>query len=424
MARKLNLQIGSATTTWELPTELENIRSRNFWLWLVNFLTDCATYIYLLSFTFSHVLFPDVGGVALVHLYFLAVLVCINLAAKFLTEKKAELVEVPLLMPTLLFVIVNMTVLLLANRTAALQGTTPYMDSGLTLMALIVFFYQLALMSRHAQKLRNIMRSLLIGIVICLVLSFVAYSSLFVVAPLLLVFVPIFLSYGVKEFKSLNRWIFGVGSLFAVIFAVYHWQTSRAHLQFLLAAIIWLVAVSLLMWRNKISILAEAKIFSLKVRSNPRQLVQYAGSHWQVVAWLIGLVMLIIFVIGVIAAKTDLGTQVGNLVQVYALSARQMVSDWRTLFVGGVGPSLNSLPPFGVTLLSSGLIALLSFLILIGISIRHSVLSLVHNQRRNLILLVILLGFPLWAMIYNLPVSIYLLWWVCWGMLSSQVKKS
>lgn len=376
MNRKLQLQVGGKQFFFNLP----KINPRELIAQLGTNLVGLATAGFL-------VLAPWLPlEQSLKLFYFLSLLMLGEIAFKSIRNRKLVLKDTPMLMAVILFAILNMSMILLPNHKPALISSNFSFNSGLTLMSSVVVFYYLSVNGLKFIKQAFIL-SAVVGSVASLINPSTAYGWQILLVPALVWSI-------LNAFESRKReWFLLI--LIMSLGVLSHWFASTDFVELFWSSFL-IAGYGLWLYWQKFG-------RKLNLQITKETIVLIAGATG-----------ILLTLLGMARINFDLIGYFDFIVTSYPEVIAYLAKDFIYLLTGGI--ELTNVP-LALQVIQSG--GLTGFVSLAVVAVLGGRLILGSNIRSNGLLFIVLV-WPLAAIVLSLPITAYLIWWCCLGVVSKR----
>jgi hypothetical protein len=367
-------------------------------------LAELSLYLYILVAPIAIVLFPAQSAAALSLFYLVAGLIFVSLALKFALIDREFLVEVPWLVNVILFAVVNMTLLLAADKRAILVGNDNIFESGLTYVSIVLVFYYLSLKSKTLKLADRLIDLIVISFVLVAIFSLfdhiiLANLALFTLATL----VPI----GIYRLAAAKPSVLSIVAIIAgLIYVIRYIQTVNNFLVLTVAGLFTAIFSIYWVYKQRSEIAKTVKIAlqhptaALVLELRPLLILAYA------------LVLIALGVVSISAAGNGMAAkEVTTIVEAYRSSFLALGAGQLTVLLGNVASSDAAVMPLFANLIRSGLVILLTHVAIMIVGL----VKAYRDGKSTLALGMIML--TLSAFIFPIPAAIYIFYWVILSML-------
>lgn len=377
MSKVLQLEISGKRFDLTLP----QIKPAKLISGFISNLVDILIAVYLIAAPWA------ITNSGLTLFYLLALLLLAALLIRAAKTRSLSFKDSPLLMTVILFAILNMSMILLPNHKPALISSNFNYNSGLTLMSVVVLFYYI---SSYGSKYMGL--TLKLGLLVGTLISLVNPAN---AANWIIVFLPA-LAFVIIKLRQTKKLIWlALLVLIALTLLSYWFYTINFVELFWVGTTLALFAL----WQG---------YSKLKDRNlNDFQIV-----------FLVGAAAAILAVLGMARLNFGLGSYLVDLVSDYRIALELLAANFIQLFTGGLEINLGVNLPFALSALLAGGLAGLSSLIVLVVAAR----SLIGKS--NWLLVFVVTAWPVLAAVLYLPISAYLIWWVCLAFVASKVARA
>ena len=353
--------------------------------------------------------------------YLLGILGFTNLACRVLLKGSSEIRDLKLVLPTILYAVLGMVILLVSSDKATLLGKEGRVfTSGLTIMASVINFYYIALSFSTKRKLDAIWKVLVAGIILFL-LGQIFQPIGFDLAGLMMLFATLLLAVNLPGAKSVwYKFTWLIGLIISSIYTFAYVMSLGNPWSLVTFGLVAMIVGGLQLGKDPIG-----ELSGLVSQVRKRNWGKIYREQLPLLLIVVG-VLVAVFAWGwVLLAEYDLFGAMERIVGDFTGSLDLIDRSVVTLIAGSAyGSRLYGDALWIYITQYSGLIGLLSLLgltLVAWVERRKRALgkSLSWRTLTNYILLI---GIPIWGVFANVPNGLFIIWWLAWGLLAAEVN--